>query len=196
MRYLASRIRSLRQAHRITVEALAASAGCSKSLISKVENGKVTPTIASLSRIAAALGTDAGALLQESTAERVVFNPGSEPMKHLVASEKGYEVFPFALAFKDKRMQPFLFVAEKGKVKHHRVSHAGEEWMYVLEGRLNFHVGDQTFEMGVGDSLYFDPNLLHGVDPITPKAVYLALFLHPSSSKKSKAANKQTLQIK
>ena len=180
IRYLSSRIRSLRCAHRITVEALAASAGCSKSLISKIETGKVTPTIASLSRIAEALGTNAAALLQESSEERVVFNPAKEPKEHLVQSNEGYEVFPYALAFADKRMQPFLFIAEKGKVKRHRVSHTGDEWMYVLEGRLNFHVGNQTFEMEAGDSLYFDPNLPHGVEPLTRKAVYLAVFTHPS----------------
>lgn len=179
MKYLASRIRQLRKDHRLTLDDLAASAACSKSMLSKIETGKVTPTIATLSRIAAALSTDAGALLQESTAERVVFNSAKEPLKHLVRSDKGYETFPYALAFAGKSVQPFLFVVEKGKVKRHRVSHDGEEWMYVLEGKLKFFVGEQVFEMGPRDSLYFDPNLPHGVEPITSKAVYLAVFTKP-----------------
>jgi transcriptional regulator with XRE-family HTH domain len=179
MKYLASRIRRLRRAHRLTLDALAASAECSKSLLSKIETGRITPTIATLSRIAAALGTSAGALLQESTAERIVFTPAREAAASLVRSDKGYEVFPFALGFAGKLMQPFLFVAEEGKVKKHRVNHEGDEWMYVLEGRLRFHVGDQILEMGPGDSLYFDPNLPHGVEAIAGRARYLAVFTQP-----------------
>ena len=160
----------------MSLDALAALAGCSKSLLSKIETGKIVPTIATLSRIAAALGTDAGSLLQESTEEKAVFNSAKEPLTRLVPSDKGYRFFPYAVNFGNKVVQPFLFVAEKGKVKRHRVTHSGHEWMFVLEGRLKFYVGNETFVMGPRDSLYFDPNLPHGIEPITKKAVYLVVF--------------------
>ena len=169
----------------MSLDALATLVGCSKSLLSKIETGKIVPTIAMLSRIAAALGTDAGTLLQESTEEKAVFNSAKEPLAHLVPSDKGYRFFPYAVNFGNKVIQPFLFVAERGKVKRHRVTHTGHEWMYMLEGRVNFRVGAETFVMGPNDSLYFDPNLPHGIEPITKKAVYLVVFTHPQENLKA-----------
>src|SRR5450755_4627279 len=99
MKYLSVNIRSLRQDHRLSLEALAALAGCSKSLLSKIETGKIVPTLATLARIAEALGTDAGSLLQKSTEEKMVFNEAMDPFSHLLQSDKGYQFFPFALKF-------------------------------------------------------------------------------------------------
>jgi quercetin dioxygenase-like cupin family protein len=95
----------------------------------------------------------------------------------MTATEKGYAVFPFAAAYGGKRMQPFLFTARRGEVKEHALSHAGEEFVMVLEGEIRFRVGPTDYHMRPGDSLYFDAREPHGMLPVTATARYLDIFL-------------------
>jgi quercetin dioxygenase-like cupin family protein len=76
-------------------------------------------------------------------------------------------------------MQPFLFEVEKGKVRRQALSHAGEEFVYVLEGEIKFRVGNIEYRLGPGDSLYFDSEAEHEVTPVSKKALYLGIFHEP-----------------
>ncbi len=74
-------------------------------------------------------------------------------------------------------MQPLLFVARKGEVKEHHVSHEGEEFLYVLEGEMRFQVGAVEYLLRSGDSLYFDATEEHGVMPISDEVRYIDIFV-------------------
>jgi quercetin dioxygenase-like cupin family protein len=82
-------------------------------------------------------------------------------------------------------MQPLLFVAERGGVKPSPMSHSGEEFIYVLQGRMRYRVGDVTYTLGAGDSLYFDAEEDHDLEPITATVRYLGLFTACHSSEKT-----------
>jgi quercetin dioxygenase-like cupin family protein len=99
----------------------------------------------------------------------------------LVATRTGYSFHAFAGGRAAKRMQPYLFVARKGEVRPDLLTHAGEEFVYVLEGRMEYRVGDTRYELGAGDSLYFDSAEPHGLAPLTALVRYLGVCAGPSN---------------
>ena len=74
-------------------------------------------------------------------------------------------------------MQPFLFVAKKNEVVPHEVSHEGEEFIYVIKGQMKMQVGDVSYLLNSGDSLYFNSVLKHGIMPVSDEVVYLDIFV-------------------
>jgi uncharacterized cupin superfamily protein len=69
-----------------------------------------------------------------------------------------------------------LFVARRGEVQPGALQHSGEEFVYVLEGEMNYRVGSVTHKLGPGDSLYFDAEDEHDFEPLTPEVRFLGIF--------------------
>jgi quercetin dioxygenase-like cupin family protein len=74
-------------------------------------------------------------------------------------------------------MQPFLFVARKGEVKAHEVSHEGEEFIYIIRGQMRMQVGEMEYVLKTGDSLYFNSLQKHGIMPVSDEVMYLDIFV-------------------
>lgn len=171
------RIKRLRVQQARTQEDIASACHLTKSMMSKIESGSVYPSVASLARIAAALGTNVSALMEQRGNDHPIFVPRAEAETSLTKSDKGYSTHPYATEFVDKKMQPFLFVVKKGEVKRHVVSHPGEEFVFVVEGEILFKVGDTEFRLRQGDALFFHSLDEHGVMPVTDEAKYIDVFV-------------------
>ena len=94
-----------------------------------------------------------------------------------VATDKGYTIYAVAPHFLDKKMQPVLVYGRKGEVKPHSVSHAGEEFIIVLEGEVKASIGDEEYHLKQGESIYFLSASDHGFMPVTDYAVYLDVLV-------------------
>jgi transcriptional regulator with XRE-family HTH domain len=172
------RIKRLRVQQTRTQAEIAAAAGLTKSMVSKIESGAASPSVAALARLAEALGTNVSSIMEQPGHDhRPVFVPRRTAEGGLTRSDKGYAVFPYATEFVDKAMQPFLFEVRRGKVKKHSVSHSGEEFICVLEGEILFTVGDVQFRMRPGDALFFNALDPHGVVALTETAKYIDVFV-------------------
>jgi transcriptional regulator with XRE-family HTH domain len=178
---LGPRIRKARLMRHLTLEDVAGACGFTRSLLSKIENGKTSPPVATLTKIAAALKSSVASLLDDSHAQGSLFTRASSiSAKSMIETRAGYSFFAFAGNRGDKRMQPYLFVARKGKVKKTSLTHAGEEFIYVVSGEMEYRVGDVTYTLKPGDSLYFDSSEEHGLSPITAEVRYLGIFVEPA----------------
>ncbi|MXN90454.1 helix-turn-helix domain-containing protein [Flavobacterium sp. Sd200] len=171
------RIRILRTAQNRTLQEVADSCGLSKSMISKVENNKAVPSVAALVKIAQTLGTNISQLLEQDGWDKAIVTTRKEAENKLVKTEKGYMIFPYASEFHEKKMQPFLFVARKGEVIPHQLSHEGEEFVYVIEGSMKMQVAETEYILKTGDSLYFNAMQKHGILPISESVTYLDIFV-------------------
>lgn len=171
------RIRILRSVQNRTLQEVADKCGLSKSMISKIENDKTIPSVATLVKIAQTLGTNISQLLEQDSWDRAVVTTLGEAEKKLVKTEKGYHIFPYASVYHEKKMQPFLFVARKGEVIPHEVSHEGEEFVFVVSGSMKMQVGDTEYVLKTGDSLYFNALQKHGIIPISEEVTYLDIFV-------------------
>jgi transcriptional regulator with XRE-family HTH domain len=171
------RIRVLRTHQKRTLQEVADSCRLSKSMISKIENNRTVPSIATLVKIAQALGTNISNLLEQEGWAKAIVTNYVEAQKQLVSTEKGYSVFPYASQFHGKKMQPFLFVAVKGEVVPHRLSHEGEEFIYIIDGEMKMQVAEAEYLLKKGDTLYFNSLQKHGITPVSARVVYLDIFV-------------------
>lgn len=172
-------IRKHRLRMRLRLKDVADECGFTVSLLSKIENGKAVPPVATLSRIAAVLNLPISALLAEPGHASTVFVPNEDTRDDaLTATDAGYRFVPLASKRPTKLMQPLIFEAESGQVDRPRtLRHPGEEFVFVLTGRMNYRVGATTYRMGPGDSIYFDAEQDHAVEPISKPVRYLAIFV-------------------
>ena len=151
---------------------------CSKSLLSKIERGKVVPALATLSKIANALGVRVSSLMEDGIDSGTTFTPNllNQP-DAFVTTDKGYNIHAIAPHFIGKKMQPVLVYGRKGEVKPHSVSHIGEEFIMVLEGEVSGQIGNDHYHLKAGESVYFQSTSDHGFMPITEYAVYLDVLV-------------------
>lgn len=170
-------LRALRLQQNRTIQEIADYCGLSKSMVSKIETDKVFPSVATLTKIAKSLGTSVSFLLEENGENSDIVIQAKKAEENTIKTERGYSIFPYASGYKDKKMQPFLFIGEKGEVKEHHVSHEGEEFIYVIEGEMKFQVGDVEYLLRKGDSLYFNALKTHQVIPVTNTIKYLDIFV-------------------
>lgn len=174
--HLGSHIRKLRLEQHRTQQEIADACGFTKSLLSKIERNKVMPPIATLVKIANALGTRVSVLIESGRNVASVKATGAEAAEQLTSTEQGYWIHPYATRFRSKRMQPFMFVVRKGEVKEHHLAHEGEEFIYVLSGSVRVQVGPDEHMLNPGDALYFDAGHTHQVIPVSEEARYLDIF--------------------
>ena len=93
---------------------------------------------------------------------------------------KGYNFQSLAFNFINKKIEPLLVTIEPEENKKMQlVTHPGQEFNYVIEGKIKVILGGQEIEMQQGDSLYFDPTIPHcqiAVDGNVAK--FLTIILH------------------
>lgn len=174
---IGDRIKMLRIAQKRTMQEIAEASDLSKSMISKIENNKTVPSVAALVKIAKSLGTNISSLLEQEGFLNAIMVPKHTAEENLTATDKGYLIYPYASGFHEKKMQPFLFVARKGEVIPHELSHEGEEFIYVIKGQMTMQVGEKEFLLKAGDSLYFNSIQKHGIMPVSDEVMYLDIFV-------------------
>ena len=175
------RIRRLRLQQGRTLADVAAACDVTRSMLCKIETGAATPAVATLLLIAKALGVNVSVLLNENDGATTVYTPAAQLAEPLLGmTDKGYAFHAFASARGDKHMQPLLFVAHRGQIrKRSPLRHPGEEFVYVLQGRMRYRVGATEYTMKAGDSLYFDALEEHDFEPLSETVVFLGVFEVP-----------------
>ncbi len=180
MSLFAPRIRALRRQQQRTMKDVADRCGFTVSLLSKIESGKTSPPVATLAKIAAALGVNLADLLADERPATTVLTLARDlASRPPTRTDKGYGFHLLAAGRAEKTMQPFFFVARRGEVIASPMTHAGQEFVHVLSGRMRYRVGATTYTLGRGDSLYFDSSEEHDLEPITATVCYLAVFTSP-----------------
>jgi transcriptional regulator with XRE-family HTH domain len=148
-RLVGSRIRQLRESKAMSAKELAGLAGVSAGYLSRLENEKVSPTVATLSRVVQAMGETIGSLF----GERVDEGPVVRVHERLRVSSQGvhdYRVTPSWAS----RLQVLESVVEPGQgSSSHLHTHPGdEECVLVMEGQLTVWIGTEEYVLAAGDS--------------------------------------------
>ncbi len=165
---LGRRLRDLRRSQGKTLDVLANEVGLTKGYLSKLETGRSVPPIATLLRVAHALGSDLAKLLA-GTSSGEAGTPGAVSVvraneRHQVVrggTSFGYNYQELAHNASGKLMEPFIFTFPHQILKEVYFEHEGEEMVFVLSGTIEFEVGDATHELTPGDCIYFNASLRH-----------------------------------
>jgi transcriptional regulator with XRE-family HTH domain len=168
---LGARIRSLRQARRLTLRAVADQAGVTESFLSQVERDVTSPSIATVGRIARALDLSIAQLFaEEPSTGRVV----RREARRRVAYPGLKSVDEFLTANMAGRLQVIMSTIEPGGgTGEEPYTHdSDEEVVVVLAGVLDLWVGDEHYVLREGDSIQFPSRLPHwnmnrGAVPVT-----------------------------
>lgn len=161
---LGTRLKLARQMRGLTLKALADAAHCSESLLSKIENGKASPSLPMLHRLVEVLETNIGWMFEDHHGEEgIIFRAGSRPLIALDPLRRGEgitleRVVPYSPGH---LLQCNIHHIEKGGESAGAIRHDGEEVGYVLVGDVELSVGDQSFNISAGDTFVFDSNLPH-----------------------------------
>jgi hypothetical protein len=132
--------------------------------------------MSTLVKIAGALNTNIAALMTEGDHLDSVFIPANQGIQP-VPTESGYAILPLAVEFNQKKMQPFIFSIRAGDLKDKINSHPGEEFILILEGSMEFRVGEQVYTMRPRDSVFFNSIRDHYVSKVlSDQVVYLDIF--------------------
>ncbi|OZI60553.1 hypothetical protein CAL28_14200 [Bordetella genomosp. 11] len=162
---LSRKLRRLRREAQLTLQQLSARCGISVSTLSKIEKGRLSPTYEKIAALAQGLDIQVGELFNDEplaapTARRSVTRRG-QGVIHATA-QYDYEVLCAELAH--KQFVPLLATIKARTLKAFpaMLHHAGEEFIYVLHGKVTVHTEHyQPMELGEGDSCYFDSTMGH-----------------------------------
>lgn len=172
---LGKRLRQARKAQKFSLEDLAGRTGFSKSFLSQIENGRNSPSIASLKRITEALGVSIGSLFEADGADQVYFLKRDERTRFEVVKDR--VIFEFGSAkVPNRKMEALFFTLLPGGESEGEYSHEGEEFGTVLEGTLLFELGGREYRMEAGDSIYFTsatPHRWRNPGPEVMRAVWV-----------------------
>jgi transcriptional regulator with XRE-family HTH domain len=158
------RLRHARMARGLRLRELAAKADCSESLLSKVENDKVVPSLNVLHRIADALGLTVGQLLTKANdPPGVVSRSGERPVVAMDTLREGHGLEMERLVPYDpsRLLQGNIHVVAPGGGSAGALTHVGEEVGYVIDGQLELTVGDRTYLLGKDDSFHYRSDIPH-----------------------------------
>ena len=160
---LAQRIRSVRTNRKLTLEQLAERSGLTKSVLSKFENFRVTPSLGALGNIAEALGVTMSELLDGVDERPRMVVVRKDERRPLERDRPASRIRYNALAHKrrDKVMEPFLLEVPSGIARSKRLAHEGEEFIMVLNGSIDYEYGDERVRLREGDCMYADGSVEH-----------------------------------
>ncbi len=192
-------LRALRAARGMTLDRLAAATGLTKSYLSKIQNSRKLPPIATLSRIAQALGTGIGSffgdILNQGEGASVVRKSERLPVVR-GGTAFGYDYVSLAHDRLVKRMEPFVFTFPSKIDRHVFFDHGGEEFVFILSGKVIFQVGDERWALVKGDSIYFDAAIPHrgwsvGRDATALVVIHSAQSTHTKPPLRSRRKSRQ-----
>src|SRR5262245_15503958 len=176
---LGKKIRDLRLRQGLTVQQLAAMSRLSKGFVSQVENGRTSPSLATLRDLAVALQTSVAYLVVEEEQAPHVVRAHERPRVHAGGNTSKVEV----LSAQPKRNLG-LMLAERppgmpaGDKRHY---HHGEECMLCLEGRVSVVYGDHRIVLEAGDSCHYDGRLPHAVENCGPGIARVLIAFTPAA---------------
>lgn len=162
---IGQRLRHLRRASGLRLRDVADKAQCSESMLSKIENGQVSPSINMLHRITRILNVNMATLFEAPDhATPFVHRQGRRPTILGTSVRHGdgislESLTPFEI---HGHLQAQLHVIQPGGRSDGVIQHEGEEMGYVVEGQLELTVDAQTVTLGPGDSFFFDSRRSHG----------------------------------
>jgi transcriptional regulator with XRE-family HTH domain len=147
---LGGRLRHARRMAGLTLLQLAQKAHCSESLISKIEKGNATPSLATLHRLAVALDTNIAALTSAT-------EPTGGPVMR-----QGERLERVVLPNRNGLLQANIHILDPGQGSDGQIEHIGEEVGYVLEGTVELTLRSASYILHAGDAFTFTSETPHG----------------------------------
>lgn len=176
-------IKRRRSEANLTLADLSAGAGLSSAMLSRIENGQATASLDALERLAAAVGIGLGDLFKETEAKRASAQlvKRADQMEVVRVGTKYGHTYRL-LAYDrgpTKLFEPFFIQMDKKSETYPRFSHPGTEFIYMLQGRMEYRFGDKTYLVEPGDAFTFSGDVVHGPEKLLDDKIrFLAIIFY------------------
>lgn len=175
--------KQLRLEANLTLADLSAGAGVSSAMLSRIENGVATASLDSLERLCHALGIGLSDLFKridrkKGTAQHVKRSEQMEVVR--VGTKHGYTYKLLAYDKGPKKLfDPFFIEMDKKSRSYPRFSHPGTEFIYMLQGRVEYRFGEFTYLLEPGDAFTFSGDVVHGPERLLDEhAKFLSIIIY------------------
>lgn len=162
------KLKKFRTERNLSLTDLATTTGFTKGYLSKIENAAKIPPIGTLARISAALDIPLSEFFSDTQSngqtehKKVgVVYANERPSIVRGGTTFGYDYESLSGGFASGWMSPFVFTFPEKISEDVYFEHEGQEFVFILSGRVNFKVGEQEWLLEAGDSIYFDASLRH-----------------------------------
>jgi transcriptional regulator with XRE-family HTH domain len=181
-RAIGAQIRDLRQRVHLSVSHLANAASISGGMLSKIENGQISPSLSTLQALAAALNVPITTLFSAFEEKRdcsyVRAGQGVAIERRGTKVGHVYQLLGHTLGG-DVTVEPYLITLKEEAVAYTAFRHAGTEIIFMLSGKVIYRHADQTYPLEPGDTLMFDSEALHGPENVVERpATYLSIIIY------------------
>jgi len=176
------KIRALRKRRDMTAAELAGLAAISVGMMSKIENGGISPSLSTLNAVAGALNVPIGEFFSETEKRGdCSYVPAG---KGVLIDRRGtkvghrYELLGHALRG-DVTAEPFMITLAEDAEPYTQFRHAGVEFIHMISGAVEYRHGDKLYPLGPGDSILFDSAVRHGPEILKDlPATYLSVIIY------------------
>jgi transcriptional regulator with XRE-family HTH domain len=191
------RLGELRSARCWTLEELAERTGLSKPFLSRLEAGDRQASIAVVLTLARTYGVSVAEMFQ---------GPGEPESCVIIRAGHGSPVqgdglsyWPLSSRRRFANMQPMRLTVSADRKGDEMYQHEGEEWVYVLSGRLRLWLGGKTHDLAAGDAAHFDSRQPHRLSALDGKDAELILVActvpEPSASLPRRLRSKRAISV-
>jgi len=166
---IGTQVRELREKNHYTVEELAAKTGIERQMLGRIEAHEFIPPIATLIKLAGVLNVSVAWFFQDKTgSDKIAVTRRGERVRimrrpHHIEGEVEYIYESLEIRKVQKHMEPFMVEFPVRDTSETVLAcHEGEEFLYLLEGTLEFRSADRVEILNPGDSIYFESDVDHG----------------------------------
>jgi transcriptional regulator with XRE-family HTH domain len=181
IRAIGRAIKELRQRRQLTLEDLADQSGCTPGFISQLERNQAAPSIVTLYAIAEVLGVKVTDFFPDVTNSTKVVRKDERGTFKIDGSAFSYSLM--TTKFPHGALQAFILTFAPSKqalpTDEYR-AHLGEEFIYILDGELHVSIGDASYDLREGDSIYFKSSVKHSLENRTDHPVNAISLITPS----------------
>jgi transcriptional regulator with XRE-family HTH domain len=164
---LGPRLRYARTLLGLSLREVAEQVGISESFVSKIENDRVKPSLATLHKLVTALQTNIGFLFadSENDSQQVILNrQGKRPVIRVLGRSRRRSIMLERLipSRPENLLQANIHVVPPGEGTDELISHSGQEFGFILEGDVDLIVAGETYKLSQGDAFVFESVHPHG----------------------------------
>lgn len=162
---IGTKLKALRLKNNLTQEELADRSEVTKGYISQLENDLTTPSIDTLNDILVVLGSTMGEFFQNEESEPLVFH-----REDYFSKDYGDSVTTWLVPSAQKNaMEPILLDLNEKGAKESDMPHEGEEFGYVLSGKIRLTVGKRALTVNQGETFYYKADKKHAIENLSDK---------------------------
>ena len=176
-------VRAFRKALDMTVMDLAKASGLSSGMLSKIENGSISPSLATLQALSRALHVPVTAFFRRFEEERdATFVKSGEGLKIERRGTRAGHQYELLGHSTSKRLvvEPYLITLTEKSDVFPLFQHSGVEFIYMLEGEVGYRHSDKTYRLQPGDSLSFDADAPHGPEELRKLPIrFISIIAYP-----------------